>query len=66
MEARARTDATVQARLPERTRSGVVTGVRGELDVNLTPDLSLLGAVRFDKAPQFDETQVTLRMRNRF
>ncbi len=66
VEARARTDATVQARLPERTRSGVVTGVRGELDVNLTPDLSLLGAVRFDKAPQFDETQVTLRMRNRF
>ena len=66
VEARARTDATVQARLPDRSRSGIVTGVRGELDVNLTPDLSLLGAVRFDKAPQFDETQVTLRLRNRF
>lgn len=66
VEARARTDSTVQARLPDRSRSGIVTGVRGELDVNLTPDLSLLGAVRFDKAPQFDETQVTLRLRNRF
>ena len=66
VEARARTDSTVQARLPDRSRSGIVTGVRGELDVNLTPDLSLAGAVRFDKAPQYDETQVTLRLRNRF
>ncbi|WP_207538695.1 cellulose synthase subunit BcsC-related outer membrane protein [Sabulicella rubraurantiaca] len=66
VEARARLDPTVQARLPDRTRSGVVAGVRGELDINLTPNLSLLGAIRFDKAPQFDETQVMLRLRNRF
>ncbi|MCW8085678.1 cellulose biosynthesis protein BcsC [Sabulicella glaciei] len=66
VEARSRLDPTVQARLPDRTRSGVVAGVRGELDVNLTPNLSLLGAIRFDKAPQFDETQVMLRLRNRF
>lgn len=66
LEARARTDPTVQARLPDRSRSGLVGGVRAEADLALSPTLSLQGGVRYDKAPQFDETQVQLRLRNRF
>jgi tetratricopeptide (TPR) repeat protein len=65
-EARAATDPTVQARLPNQQRSGFIGGVRGEFEYRLSRDLSLVGAARYDKAPSFDETQVTLRLRNRF
>ncbi|MBY0337732.1 MAG: BCSC C-terminal domain-containing protein, partial [Acetobacteraceae bacterium] len=65
-DARAAADPTIQARLPQQSRSGFVGGVRGDIDYQLTRDLSLVGSARFDKAPNFDETQVVLRLRNRF
>ncbi|WP_338665828.1 cellulose synthase subunit BcsC-related outer membrane protein [Pararoseomonas sp. SCSIO 73927] len=49
-----------------QTQSGFVGGLRAEVDWSITPDLSLIGAVRYDKAADFDETRVLVRLQNRF
>lgn len=58
--------STVFSRYPSLTRSGFVGSIRGDVEYALTPTLSLGGAFRFDKAPQFDETRVSVRLNNRF
>ncbi|MFC7735748.1 cellulose synthase subunit BcsC-related outer membrane protein [Roseomonas sp. GCM10028921] len=49
-----------------QSQSGFVGGVRAELDWAISPGLTLGGAVRYDKAANFDETRVLLRLQNRF
>ncbi len=70
MQARAvalsRTDPTVSARYPGQSTSGLIGGLRADLDYALTPRLSLGGALRYDKAANFDETRILLRLNNRF
>ena len=65
-EALARTDSTVMARYPGQSVSGLIGGVRADVDYALTPRLSLGGAFRYDKAADFDETRILLRLNNRF
>ena len=59
------TGATV-ARFPSQTQNGFIGGLRADLDYALTPQLSLGGAFRYDKAANFDETRFLLRLNNRF
>ena len=59
------TGATV-SRFPSQTQNGFIGGIRADLDYALTPQLSLGGAFRYDKAANFDETRVLLRLNNRF
>ncbi|RYJ01104.1 MAG: tetratricopeptide repeat protein, partial [Acetobacteraceae bacterium] len=59
------TGATV-ARFPGQTQNGFIGGIRADLDYALTPQLSLGGAFRYDKAANFDETRFLLRLNNRF
>jgi tetratricopeptide (TPR) repeat protein len=70
MQARAvalsRTDPTVSARYPGQSTSGLIGGLRGDVDYAITPRLSLGGAFRYDKAANFDETRILLRLNNRF
>ena len=62
----ARTDPTVSARYPGQSTSGLIGGLRADVDYALTPRLSLGGALRYDKAANFDETRILLRLNNRF
>lgn len=71
-EAEARAAATVGTASPVsafyagQSQSGFVGGVRAEVDWAISPTLTLGGAVRYDKAANFDETRVLMRLQNRF
>ncbi|MDB5371559.1 MAG: hypothetical protein JWP04_201, partial [Belnapia sp.] len=59
-------DAAVISRFPGQSQNGIIGGLRADVDYALTPQLSLGGAIRYDKAANFDETRVLLRLNNRF
>ena len=67
-EAEARAAATtgtpspVSAFYAGQSQSGFVGGVRAEVDWAISPTLTLGGAVRYDKAANFDETRVLMRL----
>lgn len=65
-EALARNNSALTAQFPGQSQSGLIGGVRADLDYALTPQLSIGGAFRYDKAANFDETRVLLRLNNRF
>jgi Tfp pilus assembly protein PilF len=46
--------------------SGFTGGLRAEVDWAISPTLTLGGAVRYDKSPDFDETRMLMRLQNRF
>jgi predicted Zn-dependent protease len=58
--------AVVTACYAGQSQSGFVGGLRADLDWALTPALTMGGALRYDKAANFDETRVLLRLMNRF
>ncbi|WP_043838761.1 cellulose synthase subunit BcsC-related outer membrane protein [Muricoccus aerilatus] len=58
--------APVSAFYQGQSQSGFVGGVRAEVDWAINPTLTLGGAVRYDKAANFDETRVLMRLQNRF
>jgi hypothetical protein len=60
------TNSGAISRFPSQSRSGIIGTVRGEADYAITPNLSIGGAFRYDKAANFDETRVLLRLNNRF
>jgi tetratricopeptide (TPR) repeat protein len=62
----ARKEGAGLARYPGQSTSGLIGGLRADVDYALTPRLSLGGAFRYDKAANFDETRVLLRLNNRF
>jgi Tfp pilus assembly protein PilF len=49
-----------------QSQSGFVGGLRAEVDWAISPTLTLGGAVRYDKAADFDETRMLMRLQNRF
>ena len=51
---------------PGQTKNGFVAGIRVELAYQLTDTLSVGGVFRYDQAPQFDETNVMVRLTNTF
>ncbi|HEY8613142.1 MAG TPA: cellulose synthase subunit BcsC-related outer membrane protein [Roseomonas sp.] len=56
----------VSAFYPGQSQSGFVGGLRAEVDWAISPTLTLGGAVRYDKAANFDETRMLMRLQNRF
>lgn len=65
-EALAQADSTVSATYRGQSKSGLIGSLRADLDYALTPQLTLGGGLRYDKAADFDETRVLMRLNNRF
>ena len=66
LERAAASNALLITRTPALTRNGFVGGVRVDLAYQLTPTLSLAGSLRYDQAPQFDETNVMVKLQSKF
>ena len=65
--ARAASSATpLLTGLPSQNQQNFVGGLRGEFDYAITPRINLGAAFRYDKAANWDETRVLLRLRSRF
>lgn len=64
--AAAATNPLLSATNPSLTRNGFVAGIRVQLAYQLTDTLSVGGILRYDQAPQFDETNVMVRLQNTF
>jgi len=60
------TTSPVSAFYAAQSQSGFVGGVRAEVDWAITPTLTLGGAVRYDRAANFDETRLLMRLQSRF
>jgi hypothetical protein len=60
------TNSLLVTKNPALTRNGFVGGVRIDLAYQLTEALSLGIGLRYDQAPQFDETNVMVRLSGRF
>jgi len=60
------TSSPVTAFYAGQSQSGFVGGVRAEVDWAINPTLTLGGAIRYDKAANFDETRILMRLQNRF
>ena len=65
-EARARTDATALARYPAQSQQSFVGNVRADLDYALTPQMNLGASFRYDKAANWEETRILVRLNGRF
>ncbi len=65
-EAANRVNPLIPTRNQSQTKNGVIGGVRIELDYPLTDTLSLAGSMRYDKAADFQETRVSVRLESRF
>lgn len=66
LETAAVTNALLSTRTPALTRNGFIGGIRVDLAYDLTPTLKLSGLLRYDQAPQFNDTNVVVRLQNRF
>jgi Tfp pilus assembly protein PilF len=66
LERAAASNSLLITRTPALTRNGFVGGVRVDLAYQLTPTLSLAGSLRYDQAPQFDETNVLVKLLGKF
>jgi hypothetical protein len=66
LERAAATNVLLITKTPSLTRNGFVGGVRVELAYQLTPTMSLGTALRYDQAPQFNETNVIVKLTNKF
>jgi Tfp pilus assembly protein PilF len=64
--ATAGTADAINASYQSQAQAGLVGGVRADFDYPLNTSLSIGGALRYDKASNFDETRFQLRLRNRF
>jgi Tfp pilus assembly protein PilF len=64
--AAAATNPLLSATNPSLTRNGFVAGIRVALAYQLTDSLTVSGLLRYDQAPQFDETNVMVRLQQTF
>jgi len=62
----AQTNTQLSTRNPALTRNGFIGGVRIDLAYQLTDAISIGALMRYDQAPQFDETNVVIRLSGRF
>ncbi|HEY4252256.1 MAG TPA: cellulose synthase subunit BcsC-related outer membrane protein [Roseomonas sp.] len=57
LEARAGSDPTLRTRYDGQSQSGVVIGLRGDLEYRITQQLRLGGLLRFDRSADFNEAR---------
>ena len=63
--AAAASDPTLVAVRPGQNRTGVVGGLRGDIEYPLTPQLRLGGLFRYDRAADWNEARGLLYLRYR-
>ncbi len=66
VEAASQLNASIPTHNQGQIKNGLTGGLRVELNYPLTDGLSLIGAARYDKSADFDETRVSVRLENRF
>lgn len=65
-EARAARDPTALARYPAQSQQSFVGNVRADVGYALTPQMELGASLRYDKAANWEETRVLVRLNGRF
>jgi len=65
-DAAARANPLVPSHNQAQGRSGFTGGLRADGDFDITPTLRLSGGVAYDKAASWNETRVSVRLRNLF
>ncbi len=60
------TDASLVARQPARSESGVIGGVRGDVEYAVTPNLRIGALLRYDRSGNFEEVRGLAFARYRF
>jgi len=60
------TDLSVRARQPARTESGVIGGLRGDIEYAITPNLRIGALIRYDRTANFEEVRGLAFARYRF
>ena len=60
------TDASLRARQPARSESGVIGGIRGDIEYALTPNLRIGALIRYDRTANFEEVRGLAFARYRF
>ncbi|HYZ48493.1 MAG TPA: cellulose synthase subunit BcsC-related outer membrane protein, partial [Sphingomonas sp.] len=66
LEAASRRDPNIPTHTPGQTKNGLIGGARVELSYPLTEQMTLIGAARYDRAADFQETRVSVRLESRF
>jgi len=66
VESAAQTKPLIPTHNQAQTRNGLAGGVRVDLDYPLSDTLMLGGSLRYDKAAEWTETRVTVRLESRF
>ena len=66
IDAASRLNSLIPTTNQAQIKNEVTRGIRVELNYPLTESLSLLGTARYDKAADYDETRVSIRIQNQF
>jgi Tfp pilus assembly protein PilF len=66
LQARANADATIQTSYAGQNQTGVIGGLRADLEYALTPQLRLGGLLRYDRSADWNEARGMLYARYRF
>ncbi len=66
LEAAAAGDSTLRATSPSQSGSGIVGGVRGDIEYTLTPNLRIGALLRYDRTANWNEARGLLFARYRF
>ena len=65
-DARAARDPTALSRYPAQAQQSFVGNVRADADYALTPQMNLGASFRYDKAANWEETRILVRLNGRF
>ena len=60
------TDSSLRARQPARSESGVIGGIRGDIEYAITPNLRVGALLRYDRTANFEEVRGLAFARYRF
>jgi tetratricopeptide (TPR) repeat protein len=66
LEAAATADPTLQTRYPGRSETGLIGGLRGDVEYAITPAFRIGGLLRYDRAANWHEARGLLSARYRF
>lgn len=66
LEAAAAADSTLRTRYAGRAETGLIGGLRGDIEYAITPVFRVGGSVRYDRAANWNEARGLLSARYRF
>lgn len=62
----AKTNSLLLTTNPSQTKNGFVAGIRVDVAYQLPPGMTISAAASYDQAPQYDETNVMVRLLAKF